>query len=129
VDPEPINLIRDARKNIQLVNRLVSGCGSTKSINILSRAVELSLNALDDALRAMLMSMGIRVKDWSYAIQLISQLMPGNPLDPGLKDQLISCLFKDDCDLSSLMVSVREVNRFVDYAYSVVTHRVMHMGP
>jgi hypothetical protein len=129
VNTEPIILIKDARKDLQILTELMNKYERTRDKAILNELLKFSLSIIDKALTALLMARGIRVKDWSYVAQVLNYVVPSNAVDPGLRDYISKCLSQDTCDHDSVITKIGELNRLVDYAHSVVTHRVLYHGP
>jgi hypothetical protein len=129
VDTEPIILIGDARRGLQNLTELINKYERTKDSETLNEALKLGLSIIDKALTALLMARGIRIKDWGYVSQVLNYIVPSNTIDPGLRDYIAKCLSQSPCDYDSAINKIDELNRLVDYAHSVVTHRVLYHGP
>ncbi|KUO79845.1 MAG: hypothetical protein AT714_07930 [Vulcanisaeta sp. OSP_8] len=129
VDIEPIILIGDARRGLQNLTELINKYERTKDSETLNEALKLGLSIIDKALTALLMARGIRIKDWGYVSQVLNYIVPSNTIDPGLRDSIAKCLSQSPCDYDSAINKIGDLNRLVDYAHSVVTHRVLYHGP
>jgi hypothetical protein len=127
VDSDPINLINNARKDLQTVTNLVNTYERTRDVDVLNDIVKLSLSIYDNAIKAFLAVKGIRVRDLDYLVQVAHDFIPSEIISSDLRDFLIKCS-STECSADSIVTRVRDLDRLVDYVHTASTHRAVHNG-
>ncbi len=125
---EPITLIINARKNLQIIMNLMSSYERTRDINTLNNIMKLGLSTFDDTVRAFLTVREIRVRNWEHAVQVARDFIPSGIINDDLRDFFIKCSSQCTCDPSLIASRINELSRFVDFVSTLSTHRVPYRG-
>ncbi|MGC8543646.1 MAG: hypothetical protein ACP5NQ_06860 [Vulcanisaeta sp.] len=126
---EPITLINSARKDLQMVTKLLNEYERSRDVGVLTSIAKLGLLIFDNATKALLDAREIRVKDWGYVMEVIRYFVPNNVVSEDLRDYFVKCSSQNNgCDHDEVPARVNELSRFVDYISTVVTHRIPYRG-
>ena len=128
MDPDPITLINNARKDLKTVVDLVDNYERTGDTAILSNIVKLSLLIYDNAIKAFLSVKGIRVKDPEHLSQVAHDFIPSEVISTDLRGLLTKCLSQTECSNDIINTGVEELSRLINYVHSASTHSVIHRG-
>ncbi|BDR91112.1 hypothetical protein [Vulcanisaeta souniana] len=128
MESEPITLIINARRNLQIITNLMNSYEKTKDINTLNNIMKLGLSTFDDVVRAFLMAREIRVRNWEHAVQVARDFIPSGIINDDLRDFFIKCTSQYTCDPSLIGSRINELSRFIDFVGALSTHRVPYRG-